>query len=125
MVSRIAPALLRKSEMKRKRRRKGNSQTRKESEEELDDNDDDDDDVYEENLLCCAVCGLPPEPPMLRCWRCDKFYHRACLGKMTDTKWNALAFATVWACNTCKSVGGGRSTATTSTPQRRRGTKAT
>ena len=38
----------------------------KESEEELDDNDDDE--VYEENLLCCAVCGLPPEPPMLRCW---------------------------------------------------------
>lgn len=39
-----------------------------ESKEEVGGDDGDDDEVYEENLLCCAVCGLPPEPPMLRCW---------------------------------------------------------
>jgi hypothetical protein len=88
--------------------------------EESDEEDYDDDDVYEEDLLCCAVRGLPPEPPMLRCWNCDKFYHRACLDNMTDKQWNDLAFAPVWACATCESTKGRRSTALTSPPWRKK-----
>jgi len=102
--------------------KKGEEESKEDEElgSEESDQEDDDDDVYEENLLCCAVCSLPPEPPMLRCWHCDKFYHRACLGSMSDDKWDTLAFAPLWPCNECKPVVGDLSTAIHSTARRKK-----